>query len=572
MAFTQDLVTSRNNYADGNTRIGKKDRMWYDSITNTLRIGDGVTPGGIVVTAGGMAGGGISNITDNGDGTLTLTYGEGETFVTGDLTGPTGATGATGAKGDTGDPGVGISNIADNGDGTLTLTYASGSTTTTSNLRGPQGNQGNQGDKGDKGDKGDTGERGNNGNDGDSAYDIAVTEGFSGTVAEWLASLVGATGSTGATGPAGADGADGAGITNITDNGDGTLTLTYGSGSTVITSDLTGPQGEQGIQGIQGIQGETGATGAPGANGTDGIDGIGISSVQVSEAGNLLITLSDASIIDAGNVKSGVTGSITDPYSWSIAADDSTLIEINSGESVKFIGASGISTTSDAEGNITITGPNLTNYVTLDGEQTLSNKTFTFSDGTTQTTAFTGTGSITFTGNSISSDDSSAIDIVPVVNLQSDVYVGGDLFPNTDLGGNLGSQERQWKSLYVSNNTIFIGGFSVSVVGGKISVSDPSNPETPPSSLATESFVQQAVNELIGAAPEALNTLQELAAALGNDENFATTILDAVSASTNAVRYDINNQGLTAQQKQNARTNIDAVSDADVYAAAIVMG
>ena len=53
------------------------------------------------------------------------------------------------------------------------------------------------------------------GPDGDSAYDIAVANGFVGTEAEWLTSLIGAqgdtgaTGATGATGPAGADGADG---------------------------------------------------------------------------------------------------------------------------------------------------------------------------------------------------------------------------------------------------------------------------------------------------------------------------------------------------------------------------
>jgi len=43
-------------------------------------------------------------------------------------------------------------------------------------------------------------------------------------------------------------------------------------------------------------------------------------------------------------------------YSWSIAGDDSTLREISAGESVKFTGAGGITTASDAEGNITITG------------------------------------------------------------------------------------------------------------------------------------------------------------------------------------------------------------------------
>jgi hypothetical protein len=43
-------------------------------------------------------------------------------------------------------------------------------------------------------------------------------------------------------------------------------------------------------------------------------------------------------------------------YSWSIAADDSTQVEISSGNLVKIRGAGGITTASDADGNITITG------------------------------------------------------------------------------------------------------------------------------------------------------------------------------------------------------------------------
>ncbi|SIS19932.1 hypothetical protein [Bacillus velezensis] len=44
---------------------------------------------------------------------------------------------------------------------------------------------------------------------GKSAYDIAVDNGFSGTVEEWLASLKGEKGSTGAKGATGAAGKDG---------------------------------------------------------------------------------------------------------------------------------------------------------------------------------------------------------------------------------------------------------------------------------------------------------------------------------------------------------------------------
>jgi hypothetical protein len=51
--FTQDFLTSRRNFPDGNTRIGETGRLWYDSITNTIRISDGVTPGGIIVSGGG---------------------------------------------------------------------------------------------------------------------------------------------------------------------------------------------------------------------------------------------------------------------------------------------------------------------------------------------------------------------------------------------------------------------------------------------------------------------------------------------------------------------------------------
>lgn len=62
---------------------------------------------------------------------------------------------------------------------------------------------------------------------GASAYEVAVTSGFTGTVTQWLASLVGPTG---ATGPAGTTGA-------------------------------TGPQGTAGATGAQGPAGATGATG-----------------------------------------------------------------------------------------------------------------------------------------------------------------------------------------------------------------------------------------------------------------------------------------------------------------------
>ena len=67
-------------------------------------------------------------------------------------------------------------------------------------------------------------------------------------------------------------------------------------------------------------------------------------------------------------------------------------------------------------------------------------------------------------------------------------------------------------------------------------------------------------NELVNGAGAALDTLNELAAALGNDPSFAATIAAEVA---NRVRYDAA-QTLTAQQRAQARANIGAQSAADI--------
>ena len=67
-------------------------------------------------------------------------------------------------------------------------------------------------------------------------------------------------------------------------------------------------------------------------------------------------------------------------------------------------------------------------------------------------------------------------------------------------------------------------------------------------------------NELTSGAGAALDTLNELAAALGNDPSFAATIAGEIA---NRVRYDAA-QTLTAPQQAQARTNIGAQSAAAI--------
>ena len=67
-------------------------------------------------------------------------------------------------------------------------------------------------------------------------------------------------------------------------------------------------------------------------------------------------------------------------------------------------------------------------------------------------------------------------------------------------------------------------------------------------------------NSILDGAGAALDTLKELATALGNDPNFATTIANELG---NRVRFDTT-QSLTAEQQQQARTNIGAAAQADL--------
>jgi hypothetical protein len=73
------------------------------------------------------------------------------------------------------------------------------------------------------------------------------------------------------------------------------------------------------------------------------------------------------------------------------------------------------------------------------------------------------------------------------------------------------------------------------------------------SQQSIKAYVDAEVAGIVDSAPAALDTLNELAAALGDDANYATTTSTALG---NRVRVDTASQGLTSTQKSNARTNI----------------
>jgi hypothetical protein len=152
--------------ADINQFVGAHGELLFDDTTLTLHASDGITPGGIALT-GSSGGAGPRGL----QGDIGPQGPQGIPGVKGDQ----GLPGATGLKGDTGLQGNPGKDGAPGVDGAPGLPGAKGDT----GLQGIQGNVGIQGTPG------------INGLD---AYQEALGFGFTGTLQEWLASLVGPQG------------------------------------------------------------------------------------------------------------------------------------------------------------------------------------------------------------------------------------------------------------------------------------------------------------------------------------------------------------------------------------------
>lgn len=185
-----------------------------------------------------------------------------------DLSGAQGIEGKRGPQGEQGVrglPGVGVASATVNAQDHLVLTLTDGTPIDAGSVIGPQGA---------------TGAAGLDGSDGKSAYEIAVDNGFVGTEAQWLASLVGATGATGDTGDTGPQGV---GVASATVNNQDHLIITLTDGTPIDAGY---------VKGSTGAKGDTGK---------------GISSANMSN-GSLTLVYTDGTSSDAFYIK-GDTGS-----------------------------------------------------------------------------------------------------------------------------------------------------------------------------------------------------------------------------------------------------------------------
>tara|TARA_R110000782_G_scaffold3228_1_gene11901 strand:+ start:5129 stop:6184 length:1056 start_codon:yes stop_codon:yes gene_type:complete len=167
--------------------------------------------------------------------------------------------------------------------GCLYCTWSSGLVLDFGNVvgpQGPQGIQGTQGPQGVVGKDGTSGKDGLNGKDGENGKDGAAAEaGRDG--------VDGKQGLTGAVGPLGE----------------------------------SGQAGKQGVPGKDGKDAEKGAQGLPGLNGYDGVDGVSVEKAWVDGKYHLTLRLDSGKVIDAGYVRgpagasAGKGGRVTGSYS-----------------------------------------------------------------------------------------------------------------------------------------------------------------------------------------------------------------------------------------------------------------
>jgi hypothetical protein len=193
-------------------------------------------------------------------------------------------------------------------------------------------------------------------------------------------------------------------------------------------------------------------------------------------------------------------------YSWSIAGDDSTLREISAGESVKFVGASGITTASDAEGNITITGPSLAGlatetfvttqgYITSSALTGLATETYVTTRGYITSSALTGLASETFVTTQGYITSSALTGLATENYVTSRGYITGlsynDLTDKPNLAGtytfNVAADDSTLREISTDETVKFVGASGITTASdaeGNITITGPSL-----AGLATETFV-----------------------------------------------------------------------------------
>ena len=359
-----------------------------------------------------------------------------------------------------------------------------------------------------------------------------------------------------------------------------------------------------------------------------------------NDTGFITASSSDTLVNKSGNITQWTNNAgyvtladIPNNFTLNVGADDSTMRDINAGEGFKILGGTNITTASDAEGNITITGPTLTTY-----QQAIATagNTGTGSIGVGDTFTVLGTtGQIkvdaaafalsislenlinTDLKGSVFADDSTLLvdgvsgsipysvlsgaptTVSSFTNDSNFVSSGANITEFTNNAGyvtadqvgstynfRIGADDSTMRTINAGEDVKVLGGTAITTASdaeGNITITGVAQDFTwgsvtgTPTTLTgygiTDAYTQAQVDVKVAAvldsAPEQLNTLNELAAALNDDGNFATTVTSRFTSIENNL-FSIGEDDSTmrvVKQSENIKilggTNLTTSSDAE---------
>ena len=110
--------------------------------------------------------------------------------------------------------------------------------------------------------------------------------------------------------------------------------------------------------------------------------------------------------------------------------------------------------------------------------------------------------------------------------------VNADIIPASSETHNLGSATNRWNKLFLKGSSIDLGGVDISASGTGMSVGGSdmaSKTYTDQAEADANTYTDTAIANLVDTAPTTLDTLNELASALGDDANFSTTVTNSIA-------------------------------------------